>query len=171
MEWNYDACAAVLEKEFAIIEQAASVQESVRGAVIDREWADFDWKMAKIGQLSEELGQLEEERAALFKGLGISDDDEQVGATFYGKLAAVPEELLSAEQRRRLSDLYRRLKNESLKLRAENESFLAYVRHERDMAMSYVRLTYPERSNKLYTRRGREVKQHNSASMILNRSV
>jgi hypothetical protein len=155
-----------MNQEIELLRKAVSVQDSVRQAVLAREWTDFDWKTAEINQLGTEFGLLEEERAGLFSALAESLLGENSGTPeFYALAARLPE-----TQQRELSALYRTLKTETLKMRALNESFLAYLMEAKNMAAAYLEAVFPARGGKLYTRKGGKLKG-DLKSMVLNRHV
>jgi len=159
-EWDYGRCAAVLEAEISVLGQIRGMQNSVRRAVLAREWADFDWKMAELGQLGQELEGLEAQRETLFWGMAGGEK-----SSFYALAARLP-----PDEGRRLSDLYRRLKLESLAMRAMNESFLLYLTEARSAAAAYLDAALPSRGGGLYTRHG-SAAGRDLKSMVLNRRI
>ncbi|MDR2617401.1 MAG: hypothetical protein LBC62_00900 [Treponema sp.] len=164
--WDYRRCVQVFSQELALLKKISSVQDSVRHAVLAREWTDFDWKMAEINQLGMELGVLEQERAGLFAALtGELMGNSGQAAPFYTIVSRLPE-----EERRALSDLFRTIKMETIKMRAVNESFLNYLNEAKTMAAAYLEALFPARGGKLYTRKGGQAAQE-LKSMVFNRHI
>ena len=56
---------------------------------------------------------------------------------------------------------------ETLKMRALNETFMAYLSEAKTMAAAFLEAVYPARGGKLYTRKGRRVSQ-DLRSMVFN---
>jgi hypothetical protein len=137
-QWDYGRCVSVLGQEIALLQKISAVQDSVRQAVLAREWADFDWKIAEVNQFSLEFGSLEQERAELFACLMGENAQNQEEMAFYALMTRLPE-----EQRRELSGLYRILKMETIKTRAMNEAFLNYLIEAKTMATAYLEAVFP----------------------------
>ncbi|MDR1566124.1 MAG: hypothetical protein LBS48_02430 [Treponema sp.] len=163
--WDYKRCIQVFSQELALLRKISSVQDSVRHAVLAREWTDFDWKMAEINQLGMEFGVLEQERAGLFAALAGETAGNSGPAPFYTLASRLPE-----EERRPLSDLFRTIKMETIRMRAVNESFLNYLREAKTMAAAYLEALFPARGGKLYTRKGGQAAQ-DLKSMVFNRHI
>ena len=170
MLWDYERCVALFYKEIALVKRLFLVEESVRQAVMAREWTDFDWKMAEISQIGEEFAVLEAERIELIAGLKgenkrnnsefVSDSEP----SFYSMIAKLP-----SEEYRELSNLYRELKTETVKVKVLNETFIGYINEVRTMAAAWLDAVFPAQG-KLYTRKGRQVSR-DLRSMILNHSI
>ena len=155
-EWNYDRCITVLRSEIEVLKNVFEAQYKVRQAVMNREWADFDKKIAEVEQFGSVFTCLEEERAMLFSALSDISHAE-VGIEekpFYALIMTLP-----AEQSRELSNLHRELKMQTLKMRALSETFMAYLTEAKTMASAYLEAVCPARGGKLYTRKGRRVSQ------------
>ena len=182
--WNFARCVSVLTEEIGLLKKISAVQDRIRQAVMGRDWDAFDEKTHEVKQLSEDFACLEDERARLFSALstaangsGISEKD---GFSVTGKPSAgswVIEERpfyaaimpLPAGERRELADLYRELKMETLKIKALNETFLAYLEEAKAMASAYIEAACPARGGKLYTRKGSRVSQDLKSIVINNR--
>jgi len=169
--WNFERCVSVLTEEIELLKKIAAAQDRVRQAVMNREWADFDEKTAEVNGLGGEFTLLEEKRALLFSSL----DETGVNGTspgaktseekpFYALVLGLP-----AEERRELARLYRELKMETFKMRALNETFLAYLNEAKTMAAAYLEAVCPARGGKLYTRKGRRVSQDLRSIVFNNR--
>ena len=175
--WNYDRCVSVLSGEIDLLKKISAAQDKVRQAVTQREWADFDEKTQEVNRLGEEFSCLEDERAGLFKAL---DETFNEGPSTNGDNSstawAIEEKpfyalimRLSSLERKELSRLYRELKMETLKMRALNETFLAYLNEAKHLASSYLEAVCPARGGKLYTRKGRRVNQDLRSIVFNNR--
>ena len=163
--WNFDRCVAVLNGEIELLKKISTAQDAVRRAAINREWVDFDGKTAEVNRLGAEFALLEEERAGLFAAL-LETSPSPTGEEkpFHALIMALP-----FEESRELSRLYRELKMESLKMRAINENFLAYLHEAKTMAAAYLEAVCPARGGKLYTRKGRKVSQDLKSIVFNNR--
>ena len=167
--WNFDRCIAVLNGELTLLKGLSSARDNVRQAVLKREWADFEEKTAEINRIGEEFALLENERASLFAALrngsayGASSPEE-AEKPFYAIISSLP-----LEESRELSRLYRELRMETLKLKALNETFMAYLNEAKTMAAAYLEAICPARGGKLYTRKGRRVSQDLKSIVFNNR--
>jgi hypothetical protein len=163
--WSFDRCILVLKSEIGLLKEIFAVQDKVRQAVMNREWADFDEKTHEIDRLSEEFALLEHERSQLFSDLGDSDSSCDIGEKpFHAAIIILP-----IEQRRELSYLYRELKTETRKMQAVNETFVAYLNEAKTLVTAYLEAACPTRGGKLYTRKGRKVSQ-DLRSIVINNS-
>ena len=166
--WSFDSCVSVFNREIELLKSIFAAQEEVRQCVLSREWVDFDEKTEEVRRLGEEFALLEEERAQLFSLLLGKEDNSGKGdhssesQPFYALISG-----LSLDEQRELSRLYRELKMETLKMRALNDNFLAYLNEAKAMAAAYIEAVYPARGGKLYTRKGRKVSQ-DLKSIVIN---
>ena len=161
--WNFDSCVAVLTGELELLKKIAAAQDTVRQAVLNREWADFDEKVTEINRFGEDFSRLEEERMVIFSALNEDFCPVDTGEKpFYAMISKLP-----MEQGRELSRLYRELKMETLKMRALSETFMAYLTEAKTIAAAYLEAVCPARGGKLYTSKGRRVTQ-DLRSMVFN---
>ena len=164
--WNFGNCVTVLNGEIGLLKRISASQDRVRQAVMKREWADFDEKTAEVNSLSEEFALLEYQRDILFSaladGTGKTKDIEE--QPFYVSIMTLP-----VDERRELSRLYRELKMETLKMKALNETFLAYVIEAKNLAAAYLEAVCPARGGKMYTRKGRKASQDLRSIVFNNR--
>jgi hypothetical protein len=166
MVWDYQRCAQVLNREIGLLKKISAVQDSVRQAALAREWVDFDWKIAEINHMGMEFSALEKERIELFAALnGELTGNPHQGLPFYALASRLPE-----EERRALSDLYRTIKMETVRMRAVNETFLNYLNEAKTMAAAYLEALFPARGGKLYTRKGGQAAKE-LKSMVFNRHI
>jgi len=152
---DFEGCASVLKSEIDLLKEISTLQGKVRQSVMGRDWTDFDVKIQDLNQLGTEFAGLEAERAGLFPA-----DTEK---PFHAAIAELP-----AEESRELSRLYRELKMETLKMRALNETFLAYLNEAKALAAAYIETVCPARGGKLYTRKGRKASQDLKSIMLNN---
>ena len=153
--WDYSYCVSVLNAEIGLLKNLSTIQDKVRQAVMSREWDDFNEKTEELNQLAGEFNNLENERARLFSALTDTDGPWVIEEkSFYAAIMGLP-----VEQRRELSFLYRELKMETFKMRALNETFLAYLNEAKTLAAAYIEAACPARGGKLYTNKGRRVSQ------------
>ena len=171
--WSFERCVSVINGEIELLKRISATQEAVRQTVMKREWTDFDEKSREINRLGGEFALLEEERTLLFSALSngsgsFQATQEQASNTektsFYTLILELP-----SEERKELSRLYRELKVETFKMRALNETFLAYVNEAKILAASYLEVVCPARGGKLYTRKGRRVSQDLKSIVFNNR--
>ena len=171
--WNFKRCVSVINAEIELLKKISAAQETVRQTVIKREWTDFDEKSREMSRLGGEFTLLEDERALLFTALSNEGGSsravqEQASNTektpFYTLILGLP-----PEERTEISRLYRELKVETYKMRAMNETFLAYVNEAKMLAASYLEAICPARGGKLYTRKGRRVSQDLKSIVLNNR--
>ena len=186
--WNFDNCVSVLTGEINLLKKISSMQSQMRQATMGRQWDDFENKTLEIDQAGEEFVRLENKRTRLFSALSnlsqesadsarsalhSADSDSDEGSAspwvieekpFYRAILALP-----VDERRKLSDLYRELKIETLKMRALNETFLAYLTEAKTMTAAYIEAVCPDRGGKLYTRKGRRVSQDLKSIVFNNR--
>ena len=163
--WNFERCLLVMNREIGLLKMISAVQKSMRQAVMNREWADFDENNGEVNRLGEEFACLEDERALLFSALskdGYPANAEKI--PFYASIVELP-----PEERMALSRLYRELKMEILKMRALNETFVTYLNEAKILAASYLEAVCPARGGKLYTRKGQRVSQDLRSIVFNNR--
>ena len=159
--WDFNRCVSILAGEIEILKKISASQNRVRQAVVNREWDDFDEKIAEVKRLGEEFTVLEDERARLFSSLPDNSENKK---PFYALLSGLP-----FDESRELARLYRELKMETLKMRALNETFVAYLYEAKTIAAAYLEAVCPARGGKLYTRKGMRVSQDLRSIVINNR--
>ena len=153
--WDFEHCVFLFNNQIALLQKMCHIQDSVRKAVIAREWADFNWKIAEINQLGEEFNFLEAERihliAALKEKFRANIQNNINTPSFYTLIANLPQ-----EQSRELSSLFRELKMETLRLKSQNEIFSSYLNEIKTVASACMEAIFPVQGGKLYTREGQE---------------
>lgn len=154
-------CADVLRQEIALLERLGAAQEVVRNAAFARDWANMDALLARLGQYGTEFDLLEAERARVFAELG---DGQREPGGFYAIAAR-----LDPASRKDLTELYRRLKLDTLKIRLSNDALSAYLAAAQATLSGFLDAAFPDRRGKLYSRRGSAVHSEMS-SIVLDRS-
>ena len=153
--WDFDQCVLLFNRQISLLKRMCHIQDSVRKAVVAREWADFNWKTAELNLLGEEFNNLEAERILLIDALKekfgnyIKIDD--FTPSFYTIITILPQ-----EQSRELSSLFRELKMETLRLKSQNEIFSSYLNEIKTVASACMEAMFPVQGGKLYTREGQE---------------
>jgi len=150
----FTRCVSVLSGEVEILTKIVEAQKSVRQAVVNREWVDFDTTIQEINELGAALASLEDERLKLLpKGKDFS--------------AWIAE--FSLQESAELSKLYREVKAQTFKVKVVNESFAVYLNEARSLTAAYLEAVCPARGGKLYTRKGSKVSQDLKSMVVNNR--
>ncbi len=155
-------CTDVLRQEIALLGRIAGTQEIVRNAAFARDWKDMDSLFARLGDYGREFEILERERLRVFSELGGGGTER---VPFYALTARLDE-----PTRRELSDLYRRLKLDLLKVRLANESLGSYLQEARSTISEFMAAAFPDRKGNLYSKRGIRVESE-MRSLVLDRSL
>jgi hypothetical protein len=158
----FEKCKAILLKECELVRRIAGLQNLVYEAVINRDWNGFEANFSKLGKIGEEFTVLEHERERVFAGILIESD---VSAGFYSLTAGLP-----PEQRNELSEIYRNLKLETLRVRIAGETIMNYIAGARATVAGIFEIAFPDRKGKIYTPYGTPV-SHDMRSMVLNRTL
>jgi len=166
----YEKCRDILLRECALIKEAVAIQEKIRLAVTNKELIDFEGHINEMNAIEEGLFNLENEREQLFAAFeALLQNDVLRGkrdakGRFYALASHLPE-----NQRNELTSIYRRLKMESIRLRAVNEGLMAYLSTVKLVLNEFFDCVYPERSRKTYTKEGTRLTQ-DMRSMVVNQS-
>ena len=137
--------------------EASRLQKLVDSAVKNREWTDFDAHLSSFNSCSVKLAEMEKEREELF---GEADT-----SSFYTLCLCY-----TPQQRSELTEIYRSLKLEALKVRLANNALLMYLDEIRSTMAGFFELAFPDRGGKMYTPSGVPV-SHDMRSMVLNKSM
>jgi len=166
----YEKCRDILLQECELIQNAVLIQEKIRAAVTDREWTDFDVHLNAMNSIENKMVCLENERENLFlvfKSLvherSFCDNLDEKGQ--FNELVS----LLPKNQRDELTEIYRSLKIESIKLHMSNDSLMTYITGVKATVQEFFDLAFPERGGKMYTKDGTHF-SNDMRSMVLNRS-
>ncbi|MDR0629197.1 MAG: hypothetical protein LBG24_06105 [Treponema sp.] len=161
----------ILHLQNQVLEKISAAQESVRNAVVNREWTDFDSLLRTMNQYGDQFQVLEAERAALLSGfLEGSESPSPKGSQdntlhFYRLVSRLPE-----QDRKGLTEMYRNLKLRVLKIRMANESLAAYLTEAKTLVNCFLETACPERKTRFYSRWGTRVAM-DARSMMVNHSL
>jgi hypothetical protein len=167
---DFEKCKDVLSKEIVLVRRVSALQNSIREAVINRNWTDFESYFSALNSIGGEFSFLESEREQFFPG---NRDDSSIVSQgislpaapamgFYAQIARFP-----AKQRRELSEIYRNLKLETMRVQISGEAIMEFITGARATIASFFEIAFPDRSGKMYTPHGRPV-SHDMRSMVLN---
>jgi hypothetical protein len=157
----FENCKEILLKESELVQRIAGLQDLIREAVFNRDWTDFEAHFNNLGEMGEEFTALESEREKLFSGFQAEKGDS---AKFYAFAAHLP-----VEQSREISEIYRKLKLETMKVRMSGEALMGYIAGARATIAGFFEIAFPDRGGKIYSSYGKTV-SHDMRSMVLNRS-
>jgi hypothetical protein len=162
---SVELCLDLLEKELVVLEQLALSQDTVRKAVVSREWVNFDEKIAELNKLGASFDALESERAKLFMHFLPSNEKKDEDMGFYSLLTRLP-----PDKRGVFADRFRHLKLLTLRIRLANESLMRYIEEAKTTVAEFLEAAFPDRKGRVYTRSGLTAPA-DMRSMVLNRSL
>jgi hypothetical protein len=162
---EYETCILILKQELGFMEKIASLQLLVRNAVFNREWADFEISLHSLGEISNDFESLEAERERIFSAFARRTGSKDEPAGFYTLASRLPD-----RERRELTELYRRLKLESIKIRLANDSLTGYLKEAQTTVAGFLEAAFPDRKGRLYSRRGTQIPS-DMRSMVLNQRL
>jgi hypothetical protein len=157
----FEKCKRILLKECELVRRISSLQNLVYEAVINRDWNGFEANFSKLGKIGEEFTVLEHERERIFAGILTEQDASE---RFYSLTAGLP-----PNQRSELTEIYRNLKLETLKVKIAGETIMNYIAGARATVAGVFEIAFPDRKGTIYTPYGMPV-SHDMRSMVLNRS-
>jgi len=166
----YEKCRDILIRECTLIQEAASIQEKLRLAVVNREWVEFESRIGNMNEIENKLASLDEEREQLFMVFGVLVQNKNYSAAkdakgrFYEMVSVLPE-----KQRSDLTAVYRSLKLEALKLRIANDALMTYLAGVKSTYKEFFDVVFPERGGKMYTSDGTHLSS-DMRSIVLNQS-
>ena len=156
----FEQCREILLRESELVQHIAGLQNDIREAVMNRNWADFEEHFAALGRIKAEIADLEDKRERLFSEISGKTGD----FSFYAFATQLP-----AEQRAELTEIYRSLKLETLRVQVSGEALMKYITEVRVVITGFFEIAFPDRSGKIYTPHGISA-SHDMRSMVLNRS-
>ncbi|MDR2149314.1 MAG: hypothetical protein LBO67_00520 [Spirochaetaceae bacterium] len=142
---DYNQCSQILIAEIALLDKIIAVQQTLREAVIKREWTDFEEQRVILEEAQQHFENLEEERIASFEG-------QSNWTQFYTAVARLPD-----TERIHLTELYRSLKLKIYKVRSVNDSLMLYLNEAKSTVAAFVDAAFPDRRGRLYGRTGAHV--------------
>jgi hypothetical protein len=162
---EYETCILILKQEIILMEKITSLQILVRNAVVNREWVDFETFLNSLGEVSNDFESLEFERERIFSVFAGRTGSKDEPAGFYSLASQLPN-----QERRELTELYRRLKLESIRIRLANDSLMVYLTEARTTVAGFLEAAFPDRKGRLYSRRGTQIPS-DMRSMVLNQRL
>jgi len=166
----YEKCRDILLRECELIQNAGVIQEKIRQSVLDRKWADFQEHINEMNNIENNIAGLENEREQLFTAFDALTNHNNFSATydpkrrFYAMASLLPE-----NQRNELTEIYRSLRLEAMKLRIANEVLMTYLVHVKSTIKEFFDLAFPERAAKVYTNQG-ILPAQDMRSLVVNQS-
>jgi hypothetical protein len=157
-------CAQILRQETALLERLAAAQEVVKNAVFTREWTDLESMLGRLEAYGQEFSTLERNRERIFTEAAQACGPEGKNGGFYALTTR-----LEPAERRELTELYRRLKLDTLKVRLANEALTYYLADARATVSGFLEAAFPDRKGRLYSRQGTQVHAE-MRSIVLDRS-
>jgi hypothetical protein len=158
---EYENCVEIIDAEMRVLSAIVGVQGDLRGAVVNKKWADFEGFQDSLKAAGDKLTELEAERARLFPA---EHEPGNNGSTaFYTFILR-----FSSEERDFLSGLYRQLKLLSAKVRYENDALNQYLGETCAVVSLFLEAAFPDRRGKLYSRHG-TTRSADMRSMVLDR--
>jgi len=160
---EFEKCRDVLVRENELVHKVGSLQDMAYKAVVGRDWADFDEHFHALEEMGKELAVLESEREQVFSKCyeGIATDVD-ASSRFYAFVAR-----FNQEQRTEITEIYRSLKMETIRVQAVGETLMGYIAGMRSTVAEFFKTAFPERSGKTYSPYGTQV-SHDMRSMVLN---
>jgi flagellar biosynthesis/type III secretory pathway chaperone len=140
---------SALMKQLSLLEMLEKEELNLQSSVIEKDWPGTESCIKHLETLSERVMRAERRRHELFNALKAAlkaEDDEG----FYDVIARFPE-----EERRELSELYRKLKVAVLKVQSLNGGIDTYIRSAAYTLGKVLDEYIPSRRNKTYSRSGR----------------
>jgi len=153
---EFEKCKDILLRESAQVKKIGGLQDTIYNAVVSRDWTGFEGYFESLEEMGRELAAMESERERVFPELG--GDSE----TFYAFARR-----LTDEQRREITDAYRSLKMETLRVRAAGETLMGYVASARATIAGFFEAAFPAKAAKTYSPYGAKV-SGDMRSMVLN---
>jgi hypothetical protein len=165
MNGLYEGCSSILERETALLREIEALQKLVWDAVVSREWTDFEAHIGTLNDFSAEFDALEAERTEIlaeFQENAPFSAHQAEETRFYALVAQFPD-----AQRASLTNKYRELKAETLRVRISNDALLAYLAEARATVTGFLEAAFPDRKGRVYSRQGSAVPA-DMRSMVLN---
>jgi hypothetical protein len=158
---GFERCTEVLERERALAAKIAEMQALTKKAAFNRQWLDFEARMEALEQAGAQFEELDRERDGIFTSVAGPSRGETSG--FYAFVSRLP-----VNEREALTNTYRNLKMEIMKIRLENESLTNYLAEVRFLVEGFLDAAFPDRKGRMYSRSGVQIKA-DMRSVVLNR--
>ncbi|MDR0761260.1 MAG: hypothetical protein LBF74_14310 [Treponema sp.] len=157
---EYNRCTAVLERERELVTKIAGMQTMIRKAVLNRQWVDFETRMAALEQIGAQFEDLDQERIRIFASISGKHGEDAVG--FYALASRFP-----PDERQAITGVYRSLKTETRKVRLESGALMNYLNEASLVVTGFLEAAFPDRKGKIYSRNGAQV-HADIRSMVVN---
>jgi len=156
---EFEKCRDILLRENELVREIGGLQDVIHKAVVDRDWTDLEGRFSALDDMGKELAALENEREQIFsQSLGDVDPSSR----FYAFTAR-----LSEEQRKEITEIYRSMKLETLKVKTAGEALMSYIADARIVTNGIVEAAFPEKKAKTYSPYGTKASP-DMRSMVLN---
>jgi len=154
---EFDRCRDILLREGELVRMIGGLQSTIHNAIVSRDWTDFEEHFDALDGLGKELAALEGERERLFPKGDAGDP-----SGFYAFAARLPE-----GERKEITEAYRKLKVETLRVKAAGETLMGYIAGARATMAGFFEAAFPGRSGQTYSRGGGRA-AGDMRSMVLN---
>jgi len=155
----FEMCRDILLKESELVHKIGGLQNLIWDAVIKRDWTDFEGHFSELSKIGEEFSSLEAERERFFAEF---QDESGESSGFYALASRFP-----GNQRAEITEIYRNLKLETLRVQMMGETLMGYIADARSAIAGFFEVAFPDRGGKIYTPYGVPV-SHDMRSMVLN---
>jgi len=157
---EFERCRDILLRESELVKKMGGLQNTIHNAIVSRDWTDFEGHFNALGEMQSELAALESERERIFPASREGDD---ASSRFYAFAARLTE-----DKRKELTDAYRSLKIEALKVRSAGETLMGYIAGARATMAGFFEAAFPAKKGQTYSPYGGKV-SHDMRSMVLNK--
>jgi len=160
---EFEKCRDILLKESGLVKEIGGLQDLVYNTVVGRDWTDFEVQFNSLEEMGEDLALLESERERIFSEcLNDAAPGADASSRFYAYAARLP-----VEQRKEITEVYRNLKMETIRVRSAGETLMGYIAGARATMTGFFEAAFPERAGKTYSPYGTQVSS-DRRSMVLN---
>ena len=139
-----------LGDQSALLDEILSAQRQVRVSVTEKQWADLDNILYRLGNLAETFCELEHTRISSCAALSGQEDCD--GDIFIAVRS------LSEPNRNAILKIFSEVRSKLSKSKIDNESLNAYIRVAREFLQGIFDKVIPERRNTVYSNKGSVVK-------------
>jgi len=153
---DFEGCRDILLKQRDLVRKIGALQDTVYREVLAQDWSDIEGHFDVLDGYRKEMAALEMRREEIFP----SDS----GRGFYFYAARLPE-----LRRREISDIYRELKIEALKVKAGGEALAGFIATSRATMTALFQVAFPSAPGKTYSPQGTQAFQ-DLRSMVVNQS-
>jgi len=162
---EFERCKDIMLRESALVQEIGKLQDMVYNSVVCRDWTDFDVQFDALGEMGRDLAMLEAERERVFSesmsgdAVGLTAD---ASSRFYAFAARLP-----IKQRKEITEIYRNLKMETIKVHSAGETLMGYITGARATMSGFFDAAFPDKAGKTYSPYGTQV-SNDRRSMVLN---